>query len=234
MSPAEFRQLEIKKAKKFTDADGKSLVKDGTRSTQISEAEYQEVYINLKNAVGRQFEILDIGGREKDSGGSADALRYLALLKEKETGDQFLFELKQKSTSAVSEFQEQPHYDYNDRLDHYVHMNYPRDIRFQSIVINVSGKSVGMTLRPKPLYFFDYANDGSKNSAYKEFRDLTMFNAYWLGHKQRRDDSSNAQSLLSTIKAIGPDVVFDCIKALTRELNRFYDDQSREYRQSQK
>lgn len=234
MSPAEFRELEIKKAKKFTDTDGKSLLKDGVRSTQISKSEYQEVLMVLKNTVGHQYEILDIGGREKESGGSADALRYLALLKEKETGDQFLFELKQEATSAVTEFQEQPYYDYSDRLDHYVHMNYPRDIRFQSLVIQVAGKSVRMTLRPKPLYFFDYANDGSKNSAYKEFRDLTMFNAYWLGQKQRLDDSLNAKYLLSTIKAIGVDAVYDSIKALTRELNQFYDDQSRDYRNSQK
>jgi len=233
INPAEFRELEIKKAKKFTSADGVTLIKDGVRSSEIPREEIEEVVRVAQEAIGRNYQILDVGGREKDSGGSAGALRYLLLVKEKNTGDQFLFEMKEEAVSAVEEYDKQPEYSYKDRLDHYINKNNDKDIRFRSVQVKNEGRTVGMTLRPKPLYFFDYANDGSRNSAFKEFRDLTLFNSFWLGFKQRRDDFNNAAELLEVIKEEGKDKVFDAIKQLTRDLNRFYEEQSRDFRDAQ-
>lgn len=230
MNPEDFRQLEIKKAAKFTTEDGAHLIKDGVRSSEIDKSEFETIHQALASTINDKYEILDIGGREKETGGSAGALRYLVLLKEKATDEQFLFELKEEATSAVTEYQAQPEYSYNDRLNHYVHKNHPIDIRFQSIQFMLNENNVKMTLRPKPMYFFDYANDGSKNSAYQEFKDLTLYNAYWLGRKQIIDDTTNAQALLAIIKDIDIDKVYDAVKALTLELNKFYEDQSRNYR----
>lgn len=233
ISPEEFRQLEIKKAKKFTTANGLQLIKDGVKSSEITPAETQSVLRETEKAIGEHYEILDVGGREKDSGGSAGALRYLLLVKEKSTGDSFLFELKQEAVSAVAEYDKQPDYSYADRLDHYVNKNNPKDIRFQSLNLNIEGQNVKMTLRPKPLYFFDYANDGSRYNAFKEFRDLTLFNSFWLGFKQRRDDASNAVALLKKINEEGTDKTFEALKILTRDLNAFYEAQARQFRDSQ-
>lgn len=233
MSPEEFRQLETRKAEKFTKPDGLSLIKDGDKSSLISKTEKAEVKQVVNRSIGQYYEVLDVGGREKDSGGSAGALRYLLLIKEKSTGDHFLFELKQEAVSAVSEFEKQPDYTHDDRIDHYVNKNNEKDIRFKSVVIKYSGKNIGMTLRPKPLYFFDYANDGSGSSAYKEFRDLTLFNSFWLGFKQRRDDFENASKLLKIMSEESKEDVYEALKELTQELNHFYEDQSKEFRENE-
>lgn len=234
ISPEEFRQMEIKKATKFTLPDGRSLIKDGVKSSDVTSAEVQEVQSTIDGLLSGAYEVLDVGGREKDSGGSAGALRYLLLLKEIKTGDQFLFELKEEPISAVGEYKKQPNYSHEDVLDHYVNKNKAdKDIRFRAnIKIDHEGKKVEMTLRPKPLYFFDYANDGNHGSAFKEFRDLTLFNAFWLGFKQLRDDQSNASELLKLIKDEGTDKVFEAIKEISRELNQFYAEQAHDFKEA--
>lgn len=223
MDPREFRSLEIDKAKKFAKKDGVSLNK---KSILLPAEERLYVQKIMQDSLGSAYDVIDVGGREKETGGSAGALRYVALVREKSSGDIFLFEAKEEAVSAVSEYRLQPEYSYKDRLKHFVFKNREADPRFQEIVVEKEGRPVKMTLRPKPLYFFDYANDGRKNSAFMEFRELTLFNATWLGLKQLKDDGINARILFDKMSEHNFDAVYDMIKKLTYELNAFYEENS--------
>lgn len=215
MTPEQFRQLEVKKAHKFSIGD--KLIKDGERSSKIKD---QNTYDLIMQVFSRHLpeglRVLDVGGREKEGGGSGSvngqggAIRFIALVKGKD-GQNTLYELKEDPVSGIDNYQRQEA-SLQDVLNFHVIGEGQTDLNYQEVNLNLNGDR-RFLLRPKPLYFYDYANKASTSSQYEEFADLSLYNAWYLGHMVSLQ--KNASQYLKIIESDKKGDIFEGVKKMT-------------------
>ncbi len=184
MSAGEFRDLEVAKASKFSN--GNKLINDGKRSTLISDKNiFDTVWEVFTRYLTEGLQVLDIGGREKEGGGSGavngegGALRFIALVKGKD-GRNTLYELKQDSDSAIANYQPQST-TLQEVLNFHVIRDGSNDPNFQAVNVDINGDK-RFVLRPKPLYFYDFANKANTTKQQDEFEALSLYNAWYKGY----------------------------------------------------
>jgi hypothetical protein len=221
MTPEQFRNLEVKKALKFSTGD--RLMNDGDKSSKITD---QKTYDLVMQVFSRQLpeglRVLDVGGREKEGGGSGSvdgeggALRFIALVKGKD-GRNTLYELKEDANSGIENYQRQD-VSLQDILNFHVIGEGKTDLNYQEVNVNIDGDR-RFVLRPKPLYFYDYANKSSTRSQYDEFAELSLYNAWYKGHIVSLQ--KNAPQYLKIIEADKKGEIFEGLKRMTWEYLEF-------------
>ena len=215
MSAAEFRNLEVKKAGKFSVGD--RLLNDGEKSTKITDKKLHNLIMEtFRRSLPEGSEILDVGGREKVGGGSGSVdgeggvLRFIGLVKGKD-GRNSLYELKQDSDSGVGNYQTQT-VTLQEVLNFNVLGKNSNDTNFQEVHINIDGDKT-FVLRPKPLYFYDYANKAKTNSQFAEFEALSMYNAWYKGYMHGQQ--KGAKEYLKALEADTDGKIMDGLKDMT-------------------
>lgn len=239
MTPERFRDLEVKKATKFSSGD--KLLNDGEKSSAITklvkkggklvevfdQAKYDLVMETVRRSLPEGFTVLDVGGREKGggtkvenpaepkeemAGGSADAIRFVALVKGKD-GRNTIFELKQDSESGIDAYQPQQS-TLEQILDFHVYRGQKSDGLYSEVQMNIDGSNLSFNLRPKPLYFFDYANKAKTKNQFEEFEGLTLYNSWIKGRMQ--SGQKQAAAYLKALKKEGDDgKTYNGIKDMT-------------------
>ena len=168
------------------------------------------------------LEVLDVGGREKEGGGSGSvngeggALRFIALVKGKD-GRNTLYELKQDFESGIENYQPQDG-SLQEILDFHVIGKGQTDKNYQEVNVNIDGDK-RFVLRPKPLYFYDYANKAKTMSQQEEFQDLSLYNAWYKGRMVSQQ--KNAVSYLKALQADKNGEIFEGVKRMTWEYLEF-------------
>lgn len=221
MSATEFRNMEMKKALKFSNGD--KLINDGSRSTKITDKKmYNLVMEVFRRNLPEGMEVLDVGGREKEGGGSGSvngeggALRFIALVKGKD-GRNTLYELKQDAESGIENYQPQD-VSLQEILNFHVIGEGKMDANYQEVNVNINGDK-RFVLRPKPLYFYDYANKAKTMSQQEEFQDLSLYNAWYKG--RMISQQKNAAPYLKALQADKNGEIFEGIKRMTWEYLEF-------------
>jgi hypothetical protein len=221
MTTEEYRQLQNKKALKNSEEINGSwkLIIDEVENFQISDSKtqiqihnkFQELLLNMK--------VLDVVGRQKDSGGSKDAARYLALAKrqQSEKNSEFvLYEMKQKLDSAVDEYELQDADNFSAVLDFFI----GKDENYQQVQIinkkqNNSSQVQTFLLRPKQLYLIDVTNNISNNKDLQKFKELSEFNAWYIGYKQHQQPAG--LKLQMALQSKDTDIVLINIKTMVKQ-----------------
>lgn len=221
MSPQQFRDMEVKKALKFSNGD--RLINDGERSTKITDKKMHNFVMEIfRRHLPEGFEVLDVGGREKEGGGSGSvngeggALRFIGLVKGKD-GRNTLYELKQDFESGIENYQPQD-VSLQEILNFHVIGKGQTDANYQEVNVNIDGDK-RFVLRPKPLYFYDYANKAKTMSQQEEFQDLTLYNAWYKGRMVSQQ--KNAGSYLKALQADKNGEIFEGVKRMTWEYLEF-------------
>lgn len=206
LTPAAYRELEIKKAAKFSSGD--KLTNDGEESTPVTNAQIKKIILETFTKLLPDQNILDIGARAKDNGGSANALRFLALVRGSD-GRNTLYELKENLDPALAKYQEQTN-SFKEKLFFYLQKSI--DPAYQNVTIEIDGTNHDFLLRPKQLYFFDAANDGSGEQNYPVFKALTLYNAWFLGsiHGMQKNSAQYRKTLEND------EAIYDGIKATAK------------------
>lgn len=215
MSAADFRNLEVKKAGKFSVGD--RLLNDGEKSTKITDKKLHNLIMEtFRRSLPEGSEILDVGGREKVGGGSGSVdgeggvLRFIGLVKGKD-GRNTLYELKQDSDSGIGNYQPQD-LSLQEVLNFNVLGKNSKDTNFQEVHINIQGDKTFM-LRSKPMYFYDYANKAKTNSQFAEFEALSMYNAWYIGYMHGQQ--KGAKEYLKALEADTDGKIADGLKDMT-------------------
>lgn len=216
MTPAKFRDLEVKKASKFSVGD--RLLNDGEKSEPIKDKKlYNLIMETFRRSLPEGLEILDVGGREKEGGGSGSVdgeggvLRFIGLVKGTD-GRNTLFELKQDSDSGIGNYQPQT-VTLQEVLNFQILGKNSKDKNFQEVNINIDGDKT-FVLRPKPMYFYDYANKAKTNSQFEEFNALSLYNAWYKGHMQ--SGQKGAKEYLKVLEADANEgTIFNGLKDMT-------------------
>lgn len=218
MSAAEFRNMEIKKALKFSKGD--RLINDGERSSKITDKKTHDLVVEVfRRHLPQDLVVLDVGGREKEGGGSGSvngeggALRFIALVKGKD-GRNTLYELKQDGESGIENYRPQD-VSLQEILDFHVGKN---DRNFQEVNVNIDGDK-RFVLRPKPLYFYDYANKAKTMSQHEEFASLTLYNAWYKG--RMISQQKNAEPYLKALQNDKNNEIFEGVKRMSWEYLEF-------------
>lgn len=221
MSAADFRNMEVKKALKFSMGD--KLINDGERSSKITGKKMYNLVMEIfSRHLPEGMEVLDVGGREKEGGGSGSvngeggALRFIALVKGKD-GRNTLYELKQDAESGIENYQPQD-VSLQEILNFHVIGEGKNDLNYQEINVNIDGDK-RFVLRPKPLYFYDYANKAKTMSQQEEFQDLSLYNAWYKG--RMISQQKNASAYLKAIEADKNNEIFEGMKRMTWEYLEF-------------
>lgn len=217
MSATEFRDMEVKKALKFSV--GNKLLNDGERSTPIADKKLYTLVMEIfRRNLPENLQVLDVGGREKEGGGSGSvngeggALRFIALVKGHD-GRNTIYELKQDFESGIERYQPQD-VSLQEILDFHVIGEAKSDPNYREVNVNIDGDK-RFVLRPKPLYFYDYANKAKTMTQQQEFEDLSLYNAWYKG--RMISQQKNASSYLKAIQADKDAEIFSGIKRMTWE-----------------
>lgn len=220
MSYEEFRALEVKKANKFADESMSKLKNDGVESSQIEkEKDYKKVKSEFEKAfASTKWQVLDVGGREKDRGGSQDALRFVALVRE-DDGMNTVFELKEDLGTSVDQYQQQSRDNLERTLDDYIYSHVSssgssKDVSYQVIKFKIEGKDRTFLLRRKQLYFFDAANSVDTKKEEGEFSQLSIYNAWFMG--RLHGQQSNSHAYVSAIQNDTDGKIFDGVKQMAK------------------
>lgn len=214
----QYEKLETNKAEKFIKND--KLLNDGVESSEIENVTVKSKILNLFAQHLPDYRILDVGGREKDRGGSQDAMRFVALA-EKANGSKVIFELKESLGSALK-FYEAQSLDLTNILTFYLYKNNPSavlDKSYQKVNLHIEGKDREFLLRPKQLYFFDAANSANNKKEYAEFEMLTFYNAWYLG--KLHGEQSRGRVYLETITSGAEQSVLDSVKEMSKDYLAF-------------
>lgn len=215
MSAADFRNLEVKKAGKFSVGD--RLLNDGERSSKITDQKtYNLIFEVFRRHLPEGTQILDVGGREKVGGGSGSVggqggvLRFIGLVKGAD-GRNTIYELKQDSESGIRNYQPQT-ITLQEALDFNVLGKSSEDKNIQEVHININGDKTFL-LRPKPIYFYDYANKAKTNSQFAEFEALSLYNAWYKGHMHGQQ--KGAKEYLKALEADTDLKILEGLKNMT-------------------
>lgn len=215
MSAKDFRNLEVKKAAKFSTGD--KLINDGERSTKITDKKMHNLILEIFHRhLPEGTQVLDVGGREKEGGGSGSvngeggALRFVALVKGAD-GRNTLFELKQDAESGIQNYQPQT-VTLQEVLNFHVIDKGGNDKNYQEVNVNINGDK-RFVLRPKPIYFYDYANKAKTMSQFTEFEALSLYNAWYKGMMHGKQ--KNGQQFLKAIQADTNGEIFEGLKNVT-------------------
>ena len=215
MSEKDFRTLEVKKAAKFSTGD--KLINDGERSTKITDKKMHNLILEVfRRHLPEGTQVLDVGGREKEGGGSGSvngeggALRFVALVKGTD-GRNTLFELKQDAESGIQNYQQQS-VTLQEVLNFHVIDKGGNDKNYQEVNVNINGDK-RFVLRPKPIYFYDYANKAKTMSQFTEFEALSLYNAWYKGMMHGKQ--KNGQQYLKAIQADTNGEIFEGLKNVT-------------------
>lgn len=215
MSAKDFRNLEVKKAAKFSTGD--KLINDGERSTKITDKKMHNLIMEVfRRHLPEGLEVLDVGGREKEGGGSGSvngeggALRFVALVKGAD-GRNTIFELKQDAESGIQNYQPQT-VTLQEVLNFHVIDKGGNDKNYQEVNVNINGDK-RFVLRPKPIYFYDYANKAKTMSQFAEFEALSLYNAWYKGMMHGKQ--KNGQAYLKAIQADTNGEIFEGLKNIT-------------------
>jgi len=220
MSYEDFRALEVKKANKFADVSRLKLKNDGVESSSIiNEKDYDKVKKEFENAFkSTNWQVLDVGGREKDRGGSQEALRFVALVREAD-GFNTIFELKEDLGSSVDQYQHQSHDNLEQTLDDYIYSRVrsgktAQDLSYQVVKFKIEGKERIFLLRRKQLYFFDAANSVDTKKEENEFSQLSIYNAWFMG--RLHGQQSNSRAYVSVIQNDTDGKILDGVKQMAK------------------
>jgi hypothetical protein len=171
------------------------LINDGERSSKIEDAKLEKFILDAFQKALPDVKVLDVGGREKERGGSVDALRFVALVKGKD-GRNTLVEFKENLGTAMEKYQPQKE-TFEDALEFFMQSKNGQDAFYQSVDLVIDGQNHNFLLRPKQLYFYDYANKAKTKSQFNEFEALTMYNAWFIGrmHGSQKNGKDYAKLL---------------------------------------
>lgn len=215
MSETEFRDLEVKKASKFSYGD--KLINDGQRSTKINDKKLYNLVLEVfRRNLSEGLEVLDVGGREKEGGGSGSvngvggAIRFVALVKGKD-GRNTLYELKEGAESGIKKYHPQD-VSLQEILNFHVIGQEKPDANYQEVSLNINGDK-RFVLRPKPLYFYDYANKAKTKSQFEEFEALSLYNAWYKGRMVSQQ--KNAELYLKALQTDKNGEIFEGLKSMT-------------------
>lgn len=216
MTPAKFRDLEVEKTLKFSVGD--KLLNDGEKSQMIKDKKlYSLILESFRRNLPEEMKILDVGSREKEGGGSGSvngkggALRFIGLVKGAD-GRNTLFELKQKFQSGISNYQPQVT-TLQEVLTFQVLGKNSKDKNFQQVNINIEGDKT-FVLRPKPIYFYEYANKADTKSQFEEFNALSLYNAWYKGYMQ--SSQTGAKEYLMALEADSAErKIYEGLKTMT-------------------
>jgi len=217
MSSQKYRKKEIKKAKKFTNQQGTALLNDGIESTAIQNEVLKKTVLNLftKAFQGSSYRVVDVGAREKDRGGSKEALRFVALVRG-DDGFNTIYELKEYLGTSVENYLIQSKTNLEDAVDYYIYSraqsDLQKDVSYQILNAEIEGVTHQFLLRPKQIYLFDEANSSKLAD---DFKYLSIYNAWFMGHlhgeqvasKQYRQEIENDQA----------EVIFEGVKSLAKD-----------------
>jgi len=216
----DFRALEVKKANKFADESLQKLKNDGVESSSISsKKDYDKVKNEFEKAfASMNWQVLDVGGREKDRGGSQEALRFVALVRETD-GFNTVFELKEDLGTSVDQYQHQSHDNLERTLDDYIYSHVRsktsnKDLSYQVVKFKIEGKDRTFLLRRKQLYFFDAANSVDTKKEEDEFGQLSIYNAWFMG--RLHGQQSNSRAYVSAIQNDTDGKIFDGVKQMAK------------------
>ncbi|MES2802791.1 MAG: hypothetical protein V4654_09890 [Bdellovibrionota bacterium] len=217
MSAKDFRNLEVKKAGKFSVGD--KLLNDGERSTPIADKKtYNLIMEVFRRNLPEGMQVMDVGGREKEGGGSGSVngeggvLRFVALVKGAD-GRNTIYELKQDSESGIKNYQAQS-MTLQEVLDFHVLGKNSKDKSYQEVNVNIDGDKP-FVLRPKPIYFYDYANKAKTMSQFAEFEALSHYNAWYKGYMHGQQ--KGGKDYLKALQADTDAKIFDGLKDMTWE-----------------
>lgn len=220
MSPAQYRKLQHKKAlKNSVEQNGiRQLVVDDVENFKIEDTQERQTIQNKFQTLLTNMKVLDVVGRQKDRGGSKDAARYLALAQRdpaNPNSELVLYEMKQKLDSAVDEYEMQPEDNFASVIDFFV----GKDVNYQQVKITTKKNGQSQTdiflFRPKQLYLLEVTNDASNKKELQKFKNLSEYNAWYIGHQQHLQAAG--KQLQNTLENKDLDVVLMNVKAMVKQ-----------------
>lgn len=220
MTPAQYRELQHKKAlKNSKETNGsRQLVVDDIENFKIDDAQERQSIQNKFQELLPNMKVLDVVGRQKDRGGSKNAARYLSLVQRdpaNPNSELVLYEMKQKMESAVNEYETQS----NDNFTSVIEFFVGKDVNFQQTQITITREGVPQTanflFRPKQLYLLEVTNDASSKKELEKFKDLSEYNAWYIGHLQHLQASGKL--LQKNLQNKDQDFVLLNIKAMVKQ-----------------
>lgn len=220
MTPEQYQQLQHKKALKNSKEikGSRKLIIDDVENFKITDNQTQILIQSKFQELLPDMKVIDVVGRQKDSGGSKDAARYLALAQRNhsdQNSEFVLYEMKQKLEAAVDEYEVQAEDNFLAVLDFFI----GKDVNFQQIQIenktNNQRQIINFLFRPKQLYLLDVTNNVSNKKDLQKFKELSEFNAWYIGSKQHQQPAGIKLQKLLQIK--DTDVVLINIKTMVKQ-----------------
>ena len=216
----QYRELEVKKANKFADATGLKLLNNGVESSVIqNDNRRHQIKAVFEKAFSQSnWQVLDVGGREKDRGGSKEALRFVALVRE-DDGRINIFELKEDLGTSVDQFKQQVQDNLLRTLDDYIYSRSEShlggyDPSYQVVRFKFDGNEREFLLRRKQLYFFDAANSVDTKKEEDEFYQLSIYNAWFMGRLHSGQKAS--RTYVSAIRHDQNGIIVEGVKQLVK------------------
>lgn len=190
--------LEAKFIKKVSDDDqfdyGKAKLKPLSAATDDIETLWGKVRPTLVKALGGA-EILDIGYRTKDSGGSRGMVRFWFLIRDPRTQAKQVIEFKQLQVPATAMYSPQPETSRRIALVNHYYRNAANDPNYGV----VSAGSQYFWMRPRLPHLLDFEDTPETPEDIQAYQKMMLYLANWLGQKQFQQPEST--QLLDAIES---------------------------------